>query len=352
MTDKPSNVVPFRAAKADRGWFSVRAAADGKPAVVEVYDEIGFWGRTAKELISELQAIDGEGLEVEIRLNSPGGDVFEGVAISTAIGRMKARTVAVVDGIAASMASLVAVSCDAVKMPANTMMMIHRPWTVAIGEAGDLRATADVLDKMEEQFVAAYAAKADRTLGAEREGAEDFAALVAAETWLTADECVALGLADEILEPVRIAACVRPDLAKRFANAEAVEPFLIEEEATAEADEAAEDEPTEAVEEVLAEPVAEEPAALDDEACAAIQAACAAFDAADRAEGFIAARANIDTVRDELRAAFLAARAKADEALETDAKIAPAEESAERPETSRSLSQARRAGLNAMRGQR
>ncbi len=326
QTLKPSNVVAFRSGET-RSWFAVKASGDNKH-VVEIYDEVGGWGVNAKDFIAELQAIDAEGSEVEFRLNSPGGDVFEGVAICSAIARMKAKTVAVVDGLAASIASLIAVSCDELKMPANAMLMIHAPWTMAMGSASELRETAAVLDKIEAQLVAAYDAKAMRTLG-EREGAESFGVMVRAETWLTADEALALGLSNETLGAVKIAACIRADLAENFEDKSAIADFVIsdaveeveieieaeEEEAETEAETAEEEIETEAEE-------AEEDEEVSDEIQAAIRGVCALAHMPDKADGFIAARATLDQVR----AALFDAMADADDEVSTNSTVSASNE--------------------------
>lgn len=189
--------------------IGIRASEDGETEIVEIFDEIGGWGVWASELIPHLRRIDGAGKKVEVRLNSPGGDVFEGVAIANAIRFMKADTTSVVYGLAASAASVIAVSTDELLMPANSMLMIHRPWMIAWGEAKDLRDGAELLDKIEVQLVDTYAAKAKE---AKR---DDLAQMVADETWLTAEESVAVGLADRILDDVKMAASAARDIRTR-----------------------------------------------------------------------------------------------------------------------------------------
>lgn len=308
--DRPSNVLPFRAkdsaiAKLD-GAVEIRNATD-TTAEVWLTGEVG-WDIYAPYVIEQLKALDGEGKAVKIFLNSPGGDVFEGYAIANFIAGMKATTEVEVVALAASIASLIAVSADKVSMPSNSMMMIHEAWAFAMGTADELDGTATLLRKMNGQLATAYERKRLATLGTD-EG-EDFAGLMSATSWFTAEEAVALGLADEILGPVRAAACVRLDVLDRLAAPDAVRALVVE---TAEEDPAtAAPEP----EDDTAADDAEEAAKIAAEAilAAEIRATCAALNANDRADEFIAAR----TSPADVRAALWAARAAADAAIETD----------------------------------
>lgn len=230
--------------------IGVRASEDGETEIVEIYDEIGGWGVWASELIPHLRRIDGAGKRVEVRLNSPGGDVFEGVAIANALKFMKADTRSVVYGLAASAASVIAVSTDELFMPSNSMLMIHRPWMIAWGEAQDLREGAELLDKIEVQLVNTYAAKAK---DAKR---EDLAQMVADETWLTPEEAVAVGLADRILDDVKMAASAARDIrARRDVPAAAVALLAGADTTELTEETAVSDETSTAVEEAPAAPV-------------------------------------------------------------------------------------------------
>jgi ATP-dependent protease ClpP protease subunit len=139
---------------------------------------------------------------VIVAVNSPGGDVFDAFAIYNALRRYAGRVTTRVDGVAASAASLIVMAGDQVVMPENAMMMIHNMWTVAIGTAEDLRATAESMDKARDGVVAAYRNKT---------GLEDQAIIdmLDAETWMTALEAQALGFADVIEQPVKLAASAR-----------------------------------------------------------------------------------------------------------------------------------------------
>jgi ATP-dependent Clp endopeptidase proteolytic subunit ClpP len=186
-------------------WYEFRAQAKG--AEIVIYDEIGAFGIPAKAFLDELKAL-GPVAELTVRINSPGGSVYDGVAIYNALKRHDAVVTVWVDGIAASIASMIAMAGDEVVMPENAMLMLHDPLGLVMGTASDMRAMADALDKMKAGMVAAYRDKSGRDDA-------QIETLMAAETWLSAEESVALGLADRIEAPVRMAA--RFDLS-RFRN--------------------------------------------------------------------------------------------------------------------------------------
>ena len=195
-----------------RSWYAIRARAEG--AEVSIYDEIGAYGVSAKSFLDELGALPDDG-PLTLRLNSPGGSVFDAVAIYNALKRHAGPVTVWIDGIAASAASYIAMAGDEVVMPENAFLMIHDPSGFVMGTADDMRAMAEALDKIKGSLVAGYVAKSG---GAE----DDIAALMAKETWLDAAEAVELGFADRLAEPVRIAA--RFDVG-RFRNAP---PALVE----------------------------------------------------------------------------------------------------------------------------
>ena len=179
-----------------RRWYDFRAQARG--AEIVIYDEIGAFGIPAKAFLDELRALRPVA-ELTVRINSLGGSVFDGVAIYNALKRHDARVTVWVDGIAASIASMIAMAGDEVVMPENAMLMLHDPSGLVAGTAADMRAMAEALDRMKAGMVAAYRDKSGRD-DAEIE------ALMTAETWLSAQEAVALGLVDRVDEPVRMAA--------------------------------------------------------------------------------------------------------------------------------------------------
>jgi HK97 family phage major capsid protein/ATP-dependent Clp endopeptidase proteolytic subunit ClpP len=168
-----------------------------------VIGEDGLWSDvTAKQFSDELKEVE-DAKTIRVRINSPGGDVFAGQAIYSMLKRCKAEVVGYVDGLAASIASLVLMACDKVIMPKNSMLMIHKPWTATAGNANDMAKTIETLNKVEEAMLTAYV---DKTGLAEDEIKE----LLAAETWLSASDAVAKGFADEI-EETEVSACINGD---------------------------------------------------------------------------------------------------------------------------------------------
>lgn len=191
MTNSSTN----RTQRAPRPWFRVEAqaavdAAAPAAADVYIYDEIGdsWWGGIApKALIDEIAALDVESMTVHI--NSPGGAAWDGITIMNALRAHKATVNVVVDGLAASAASMIAMAGDTVTMNRGSQMMIHDASGGAYGNAQDLESTAAVLHKLSDSAADIYAARAGGTR-------EDWRAVMQAETWYTAEEAVTAGLAD------------------------------------------------------------------------------------------------------------------------------------------------------------
>jgi ATP-dependent protease ClpP protease subunit len=173
-------------------------------AEVLLYDALGREGVTSKQFIQDLQAMQGE--DVTLRINSPGGDVFEGVAIYNALRSYAGRVHVVVDSLAASAASVVAMAGGDIVMAANAMMMIHDPFTLTIGTADDHRRQSDLLDQVAEPLVAAYVEQTGASATRIRQ-------MMKAETWMDAPTALRLGFADEIASPdVQPAAAAEFDL--------------------------------------------------------------------------------------------------------------------------------------------
>ncbi|MET3232069.1 UNVERIFIED_ORG: ATP-dependent protease ClpP protease subunit [Burkholderia sp. 1263] len=214
----------------NRKWWDIRAMTNAQGAAVaeiRIYDEIGFWGTDAKTFIAQLDTAAASATEVIVAVNSPGGDVFDAFAIYNALRRYAGKVTARVDGVAASAAGLVVMAGDQVVMPENAMLMIHNPWTIALGSAADLRSTADMMDKARDGILAAYRRKSGQT-------DEDLTAMMDAETWLTALEAQSLGFCDVIEEPVRLAASTNAaGLLARFRNPPEPVQALVEAEGDA-----------------------------------------------------------------------------------------------------------------------
>ena len=180
-------------------------ALDENTAELTLYGEISdisWWGDevTPKQFKEDLDAL-GDIDTLNVYINSPGGDVFAGQAIYSMLKRHKATINVFVDGLAASIASLIAMAGDKVIMPANAMMMVHNPWTFAFGNANDFRKLADDMDKIRDSMVVAYESRSALTT-------DEIIDLLDAETWLSAEDCLEYGFCDEIEETKEIAACV------------------------------------------------------------------------------------------------------------------------------------------------
>ena len=150
---------------------------------------------------------------INLYVNSPGGSVFDGNTISNMLKRHKAKVVAHVDGLAASIASVIVASADEVVMPANSMLMIHNPMSGIFGNAKEMREQADVLEKVTDSLVETYMAKAgDKTTE------ENIRALMDAETWISAKEALELGLADIVEGSNQMVASISKEYASKFKN--------------------------------------------------------------------------------------------------------------------------------------
>ena len=183
------------------------------------FDYHGFWGDycSPKSLKAWLDTLS-DGEEAEIEINSPGGSVVQGIEMANAIKNSKAKIVAHVTGIAASMASVIACACHRIEMEEASFMMIHDPWSYAEGNAEELRKQASVLDQMKAVIMSFYRGKfKDRT-------EEQISALMSDETWYTGNECLENGLDCTVIKSdVRAAASIvghkfakMPDAAAKF----------------------------------------------------------------------------------------------------------------------------------------
>ena len=188
-----SNLIPLPPREDGADWCRVEAKAPTAEqaetvAEVHIYDEIGYWGTSAKDFAQQLAELDVD--RIQLRINSPGGNAWDGVAIMNTLRRHRARVEVTVDGIAASAASLIAMAGDHIVMNRSSQMMIHDTSGMAWGNAATMRETADLLDKLSDSYADAYAKRAGGTRSAWRD-------VMRAETWYTAEEAVLAGLADE-----------------------------------------------------------------------------------------------------------------------------------------------------------
>lgn len=179
--------------------FQIKAKSDDTVDVY-IYDDIGesWWGGglTAKNFINELKKHK-SAKNITVHLNSPGGDVNEGVAIYNALKEHGAEIEMRIEGLAASIASIIAMAGDKIVIHDNAFVMIHDPWTLAMGASDDLRKTAELLDKVKGTLVTTYA---------QRTGQDEdtISQKMADETWFTGEEAVEFGLADEVVAGKRL----------------------------------------------------------------------------------------------------------------------------------------------------
>ncbi|MBR1206969.1 MULTISPECIES: head maturation protease, ClpP-related [unclassified Bradyrhizobium] len=192
---KPRNrLFNLLSANAKRGSFR----ADASTNSIELYDvicssdeEASWFGGVSMEAFA--RALRGMTGTVHLRINSPGGDVFAGVAMAQYMREYSGEIIAHVDGYAASIASIIAIAADKVVMAPGSLMMIHQASTFSYGNAGDFLATAELLEKVDGQIAERYTARANG-----RASQAEFADMMAAETWFAPQEAIDAGLCDEI----------------------------------------------------------------------------------------------------------------------------------------------------------
>lgn len=196
-------------------FWECKQSANQNEADVFIFGEIvSFkWDNTdttAASFQKDLKEL-GEVSQINLHINSPGGSVFEGIAIGNMLRQHKARVVAHVDALAASIASVIVASCDEVIMPENSMLMIHNPWTISMGNAKELRKQADDLDKIAESSVVTYLAKAGEKLTEEK-----IKQIMDEETWMSAQEAYNYGLCDVVESANQVAASISQKLFETY----------------------------------------------------------------------------------------------------------------------------------------
>ncbi|MGW1370139.1 ClpP-like prohead protease/major capsid protein fusion protein [Providencia hangzhouensis] len=191
----------------EKSWFQMKATSETS-ADIYIYDEIGMWGISARRFTEDLISL-GNINHINLHIHSPGGEVFEGIAIYNQLKNHNATITVYIDGLAASMASVIAMVGDEIIMQTNAMMMIHKPWGVSWGDANDMRDHADLLDKVENVLIPAYMEKTGKTK-------EEIEAMLGEETWLTAEECVEHGFANTVIEPVKAMASLSSKRIEEF----------------------------------------------------------------------------------------------------------------------------------------
>lgn len=182
-----SNIVRMRAARS--GWFALTNVAGATPELL-IYDEIGLYGITAQDLVDQLSRVVADDLTV--RINTPGGDVFQAMAIHNALVEHPARVTTVVDGLAASAGSFILQAGEHRLAHRNSQIMIHEANSYQQGDARELAKTAELLERMSAQISDIYA----RRTGAPAKTWRD---AMLAETWYSGEEAVSAGLVDALV---------------------------------------------------------------------------------------------------------------------------------------------------------
>ena len=178
-----------------KNWYQVNNKAE--EVDVYIYDEIGSYDISAKSFIDEIK--DKKGKTLNIHINSLGGEVFDGMAIANAIKAHTGKTRSYVEGICASISTVIALSADEVYMSENSLFMIHNAWGGSMGDASEMRKQADLLDKISNEIAKVYIAKS--TLSK-----EEVSDMMKEETWLDATEAKEMGFVDYITEPIKVVA--------------------------------------------------------------------------------------------------------------------------------------------------
>lgn len=179
-----------------RTWFSMQAATDGASADIAIYDVVGYYGVDAGSFRDALAALPGTVATINLRINSPGGDVYQGVAIHNMLARHVADVIVTVDGLAASIASFIAMAGKQILMPENAAMLIHNPSGGAYGTADDMDQMAQWLRSIGQGVTNTYV-----TANRVQLPRAEIEAMLSAETWLTAQEAVDKGFADKVVAP-------------------------------------------------------------------------------------------------------------------------------------------------------
>jgi len=183
--------------------YQINAAKE--KAEILIYDDIGDYyldGLSAKAFIKDLKAMP-KAKEINVRINSEGGSVFDGITIHNALKNYQASVNVMIDGLAASIASVIAMAGDTIEMAENAFMMIHDPWLVTAGSADDLRKVAEEMDMIRESLLDTYV----KRTGGDKKKISD---MMHAETWMNAETAMELGFADTLTDARQIAAKIDP----------------------------------------------------------------------------------------------------------------------------------------------
>ncbi len=196
-------------------WYNIQNKAN-KVAEVYIFDEIGSHGVTAQKFIEEIKGLGDR--PINIRINSLGGDVFNGMAIHNVLKKRTYNTTVYIEGIAASIATIIALGADEVIMAENSLFMIHNAWGGVMGDAKEMRKSAATLEKISNELTEIYVKKTGLSYEAISEMMDN-------ETWLSADEAYELGFVDSISDAMKIAAKYDVSKFKNITNEEIQNKF-------------------------------------------------------------------------------------------------------------------------------
>ena len=194
-------------------WYNINNMASTSIVDVYIFDEIGSYGVNAQSFIEEIKAYRKKPMNLHI--NCVGGDVFDGMAIYNVIKKRTAETTVYIEGIAASMGSVIALAADNVVIAENSLFMIHNAWGGAMGEASEMRKTANLLEKISNEIADIYVKKTKLPYDKVKDMMDE-------ETWLNADEALELGFVDSISDAIKVAAKYDVSKFKNITNEEIV----------------------------------------------------------------------------------------------------------------------------------
>ena len=180
-----------------QSWYSINAKDTEQYADVYLYDEVGNYGVSAKDFVNDLKLLKGR--DIYLHINCVGGEVFDGMAIYNTLKKYKGKVTAYIEGIAASMGSIIPLAADEIIMSENSLYMIHNAWGGAMGEADDMRKTATLLDKLSSEIANIYTKKTGLPLSQIEDMMDE-------ETWFNSEEALEYGFIDRISDAVMVAA--------------------------------------------------------------------------------------------------------------------------------------------------
>lgn len=241
----------------NKSWYSISAAANSE-AEIYVYDYIGYWGVTAKDFARDLKAL-GNVSKIKLHINSPGGDVFDGTAIYNLLKDHSAEVETFIEGIAASMGSVIALAGDTVHIAENAYYMVHNPSTIARGDERAMEKAKGLLAKVKTTMINLYSSRTGLS-------EDEISQIMDDETWYTGAEAVEAGFATDTTAATEMAASFSGELINQFKNApEPVRALVAETAVDIRFPSAVADNPPKAKEAVMPNPNPKTPVATADD---------------------------------------------------------------------------------------